>query len=148
MKKSVDIPARECYTIITVRGGQPVDAGSPREPCKTPRTGTSPYRAQPHCAVYKWVAQQRDYGGVAVDGVGSPKSFIFNGRGIKIPCPLYFSLTLIKFAHQPYYTPSHLRRQSAKYTKRPPFFFLLLAILPIDKLISFRYNRIGTHPTL
>ena len=62
-------------------------AGSPREPCKTPRTRTSPYRAQPPCAVYKWVAQQRDCGGVAGDGVGNPKSFIFNGHGI-YPAPV------------------------------------------------------------
>ena len=66
-------------------------AGSPREPCKTPRTRTSPYRAQPHCAVYKWVAQQRDCGGVAGDGVGNPKSFICNGRGINpVPVILLF----------------------------------------------------------
>lgn len=67
-------------------------AGSPREPCKTPRTRTSPYRAQPHCAVYKWVAQQRDCGGVAGDGVGNPKTFyVFNGRGINpVPVILLF----------------------------------------------------------
>ena len=62
-------------------------AGSPREPCKTPHTRTSPYRAQPHCAVYKWVAQQRDCGGVAGDEVGNPKTFIFNGHWI-YPAPV------------------------------------------------------------
>ena len=73
-------------------------AGSPREPCTTPRTRTSPYRAHPHCAVYKWVAQQRDCGGVAGDGVGNPKTFqgnlkkvYFNGRGINpVPVILLF----------------------------------------------------------
>ena len=130
-------------------------AGSPREPCKTPRTRTSPYRAQPHCAVYKWVAQQRDCGGVAGDEVGNPKSFsrklekkyILTGTGF-IPRPLYFYLSLMKFTHQSYYIPSRSHSQFAKYTKRPRFFFLLLAILPIDRQIFFYYNRIGTLPTL